>query len=198
VHAGAPALFQGLRELKPPTLFGVQWRDPVPFYALTLACALAAYFLVAYVVRSPFGIALQGIRANPRRMGALGFAVVSPPVGAFGLSPIRQKAIAGLYSNSGDAFSEPTPPPMNLVITVCDRAAAEPCPVWPGHPLTARWNVADPALVTGGPDAVRRAFTQTMQVLQQRISLLLALRAEAIERLTHIDASQRDALGIVS
>ncbi len=78
--------FQGLRELKPPTLFGIQWRDPVPFYALTLVCALAAYFLVAYVVRSPFGIALQGIRDNPRRMGALGFAVVSHRVGAYALS----------------------------------------------------------------------------------------------------------------
>ncbi|HEY9239277.1 MAG TPA: branched-chain amino acid ABC transporter permease, partial [Burkholderiaceae bacterium] len=78
--------FQGLRELKPPTLFGVQWRDPVPFYALALVCALAAYFLVAYVVRSPFGIALQGIRDNPRRMGALGFAVVSHRVAAYALS----------------------------------------------------------------------------------------------------------------
>jgi branched-chain amino acid transport system permease protein len=78
--------FQGLRELKPPTLFGIQWRDPVPFYALTLVCALAAYFLVAYVVRSPFGIALQGIRDNPRRMGALGFAVVSHRVAAYALS----------------------------------------------------------------------------------------------------------------
>jgi branched-chain amino acid transport system permease protein len=78
--------FQGLRELKPPTVFGIQWRDPVPFYALTLVCALAAYLLVSHVVRTPFGIALQGIRDNPRRMGALGFAVVSHRVAAYALS----------------------------------------------------------------------------------------------------------------
>ena len=78
--------FQGLRELKPPTVFGIQWRDPVPFYALTLVCALAAYSLVSHVVRTPFGIALQGIRDNPRRMGALGFAVVSHRVAAYALS----------------------------------------------------------------------------------------------------------------
>ena len=78
--------FQGLRELKPPTLFGVQWRDPIPFYGLSLVCALASYFLVVYVVRTPFGIALQGIRDNPRRMGALGFAVVSHRVAAYALS----------------------------------------------------------------------------------------------------------------
>lgn len=78
--------FQGLRELKAPTVFGIQWRDPVPFYALTLVCALAAYGLVSHVVRTPFGIALQGIRDNPRRMGALGFAVVSHRVAAYALS----------------------------------------------------------------------------------------------------------------
>ncbi|HSW09018.1 branched-chain amino acid ABC transporter permease [Aquabacterium sp.] len=78
--------FQGLRELKAPTVFGVQWRAPVPFYALSLVCALAAYGLVAYVVRSPFGIALQGIRDNPRRMGALGYAVVAHRVAAYALS----------------------------------------------------------------------------------------------------------------
>ena len=78
--------FQGLRELKPPTVFGVNWRDPIPFYALSLACALAAYALVSHVVRTPFGIALQGIRDNPRRMGALGYSVVSHRVAAYALS----------------------------------------------------------------------------------------------------------------
>ncbi len=78
--------FQGLRELKPPTVFGIQWRDPVPFYSLTLVCALAAYCLVSHVVRTPFGIALQGIRDNPRRMGALGFSVVTHRVAAYALS----------------------------------------------------------------------------------------------------------------
>ncbi|RZL95911.1 MAG: branched-chain amino acid ABC transporter permease [Variovorax sp.] len=78
--------FQGLRELKPPTVLGINWRDPLPFYALSLACALAAYFLVTHVVRAPFGIALQGIRDNPRRMAALGYSVVSHRVAAYALS----------------------------------------------------------------------------------------------------------------
>jgi branched-chain amino acid transport system permease protein len=78
--------FQGLRELKPPTVFGVNWRDPLPFYFLSLFWALAGYFLVRYVVRAPFGIALQGIRDNPRRMEALGFNVVAHRVAAYALS----------------------------------------------------------------------------------------------------------------
>ncbi len=78
--------FQGLRELKPPTVFGLNWRDPTPFYFLCLFWALAAYFVVKYVVRAPFGIALQGLRDNPRRMAALGYNVVAHRVAAYALS----------------------------------------------------------------------------------------------------------------
>jgi branched-chain amino acid transport system permease protein len=78
--------FQGLRELKPPTVFGVNWRDPLPFYFLALALSLAAYLLVRWIVRTPFGIALQGIRDNPRRMRALGFHVVAHRVAAYALA----------------------------------------------------------------------------------------------------------------
>ena len=78
--------FQGLRELKPPTVFGIGWRDPLPFYFLCLFLALTGYFLVRYVVRSPFGIALQGIRDNPRRMASLGFHVVAHRVAAYALA----------------------------------------------------------------------------------------------------------------
>jgi branched-chain amino acid transport system permease protein len=78
--------FQGLRELKPPTLLGVNWRDPLPFYFLCLGCAMSGYFLVRYVVGAPFGMALQGIRDNPRRMSALGYSVVTHRVAAYALS----------------------------------------------------------------------------------------------------------------
>lgn len=78
--------FQGLREVYPPKVFDIAWRDPVPFYFLTLACALAGYFLVRWVVRAPFGVALQGIRDNPRRMAALGFHVVAHRVAAYALA----------------------------------------------------------------------------------------------------------------
>ncbi len=85
--------FQGLREVYPPKVFGVAWRDPVPFYFLTLACSLAGYFLVRWIVGAPFGIALQGIRDNPRRMNALGFQVVAHRVAAY--------ALAGLIAGVG-------------------------------------------------------------------------------------------------
>lgn len=78
--------FQGLRELKPPTVFGIDWRSPMPFYFLSLFCAMAGYFLVRYVVGAPFGVALQGVRDNPRRMEALGFNVVAHRVAAYALA----------------------------------------------------------------------------------------------------------------
>ncbi|WP_204162232.1 branched-chain amino acid ABC transporter permease [Variovorax sp. WS11] len=78
--------FQGLRELKAPTVLGIAWRDPVPFYFLALACSLGGYLGVHWIVRTPFGIALQGIRDNPRRMRALGFHVVAHRVAAYALA----------------------------------------------------------------------------------------------------------------
>lgn len=85
--------FQGLSRILPPPLFGVDWRAPVPFYYLALACALAAYCAVAYLARSPFGMALQGIRENPRRMRALGFNVNAHRIAAH--------ALAGLMAGAG-------------------------------------------------------------------------------------------------
>ena len=78
--------FQGLREVYPPKVLDIAWREPLPFYLLCLACALAGYALVRHVVRAPFGIALQGIRDNPRRMSALGFNVVAHRVAAYALA----------------------------------------------------------------------------------------------------------------
>ena len=75
--------FQGHQRVYPPNVLGIDWRSPVPFYFLCLAFALAAYFLVKYVIRTPFGIALQGIRDNPRRMNALGFHVTAHRVAAY-------------------------------------------------------------------------------------------------------------------
>jgi branched-chain amino acid transport system permease protein len=78
--------FQGMQKVFPPTLAGVYWRDPLPFYYLTLACALAGYLFVVYLLRTPFGIALQGIRDNPRRMHALGFNVTAHRVAAYAVA----------------------------------------------------------------------------------------------------------------
>lgn len=75
--------FQGFQKVYPPTVLGVDWRSPVPFYFLALACALAGYCFVKWLIRAPFGVALQGIRDNPRRMAALGFHVVAHRVAAY-------------------------------------------------------------------------------------------------------------------
>ncbi|MGE0799940.1 MAG: branched-chain amino acid ABC transporter permease [Lautropia sp.] len=82
--------FQGLQRLLPPTVLGVSFERPVPFYYLALFWALAGYFFVKHVIRTPFGIALQGIRDNPRRMNALGFNVTAHRVAAY--------AVAGLIA----------------------------------------------------------------------------------------------------
>ena len=78
--------FQGKQEVLPPTLAGIYWRDPTPFYYLALFWALAGYLFVVYLARAPFGIALQGIRDNPRRMHALGFHVTAHRVAAYAVA----------------------------------------------------------------------------------------------------------------
>ena len=78
--------FQGFQRVHPPSVFGVNWRDPMAFYHLVLFWSLAGYFFVKHLVRTPFGIALQGIRDNPRRMNALGFHVTAHRVAAYAVA----------------------------------------------------------------------------------------------------------------
>jgi branched-chain amino acid transport system permease protein len=80
--------YSGFNLVLPPQLFGVNWRDPVPFYYLTLGCAALSYAAVVYIARSPFGLALQGVRDNPRRMAALGFNVTAHRVAAHALASV--------------------------------------------------------------------------------------------------------------
>jgi branched-chain amino acid transport system permease protein len=80
--------YSGFNLVLPPRLFGVNWRDPLPFYYLTLACAALCYGAVVYLARSPFGLALQGVRDNPRRMAALGFNVTAHRVAAYALASV--------------------------------------------------------------------------------------------------------------
>jgi branched-chain amino acid transport system permease protein len=80
--------FQGFQKVVPPEVFGVKWREPVPFYFLALVCALVGYFFISWLVRTPFGIALQGVRDNPRRMNALGFNVTAHRVAAYGVAGV--------------------------------------------------------------------------------------------------------------
>lgn len=88
-----------------------------------------------------------------------------------------------LRSKSWDEYAEPGAPQMDMVITVCDDAAAETCPVWPGHPTTAHWGVPDPSRVSGSEDARHRAYMDALSTLQRRVELLVALPLDKLDRL---------------
>ncbi len=87
----------------------------------------------------------------------------------------------GLRSKSWDEFAKPGAPKMDFIFTVCDNAAREVCPVWPGHPMTAHWGVPDPAAVTGTSDQVERAFRDAYVALDRRIGLFLSLPIESLD-----------------
>lgn len=88
----------------------------------------------------------------------------------------------GLRSKNWDEFAAPDAPHMDLIITVCDSAAGEVCPIWPGHPASAHWGYADPS-AGDAPDAAKReAFRQTLHAIQRRLALLLNLPPEKLER----------------
>src|ERR1700722_6631465 len=89
----------------------------------------------------------------------------------------------GLRSKSWDEFAGPDAPKMDFVFTVCDNAAREACPLWPGQPMTAHWGVPDPAAVAGTPEGVERAFRDAFTVLQRRIELFLCLPLASLQRL---------------
>jgi arsenate reductase (thioredoxin) len=88
---------------------------------------------------------------------------------------IARLPTAGLRSKSWDEFAKPNAPPLDFVFTVCDNAAKEVCPVWPGQPITAHWGVADPAAVQGTKAEAERAFRDAFFILERRIDLFLAL-----------------------
>ena len=90
----------------------------------------------------------------------------------------------GLASKSWERFAEPGAPPLDFVITVCDNAAGEVCPVWPGKPITAHWGVPDPAAVRGNPDAMRKAFSEAGRVLGNRIRVFTSLPLNTLDRLS--------------
>lgn len=89
----------------------------------------------------------------------------------------------GLRSKNWDEFAKPSAPEMNFVFTVCDNAAKEVCPVWPGQPITAHWGVADPAAVRGTPEQIERAYRDAFITLERRISMLLCLPLASLDKL---------------
>jgi arsenate reductase len=88
---------------------------------------------------------------------------------------------AGLRSKSWEEFAEPGAPTLDFVFTVCDNAAKEVCPVWPGQPISAHWGVPDPAAVRGTPEEVKRAFREAFLMLDRRIALFLSLPLTSLD-----------------
>ena len=89
----------------------------------------------------------------------------------------------GLRSKSWDEFAQPDAPTLDFVFTVCDNAANEVCPIWPGQPMTAHWGVPDPAAVTGTQQEVDRAYREAFSILERRIGLFLSLPLATIDKL---------------
>ncbi len=92
--------------------------------------------------------------------------------------------VSDLRSKSWDEFAGPDAPQMHFVLTVCDRAAAEECPFWPGQPMSAHWGVPDPASVEGADSVIREAFSETYRILRARISAFVSLPLETLDRLS--------------
>jgi arsenate reductase len=91
--------------------------------------------------------------------------------------------VAGLRSKSWEEFAKPAAPPLNFVFTVCDNAAKEVCPLWPGQPMTAHWGVPDPAAVRGTSEQIEKAFRDAFLMLERRISLFLNLPLASLDGL---------------
>ena len=108
-------------------------------------------------------------------------------VNPFALELLQREGfdISALRSKAWDEFATADSPQMDFIFTVCDNAAGEICPVWPGHPLTAHWGIEDPAAAEGSDEDKRRAFFQAFNRLQRRIALFLALPHDKLDRLAH-------------
>ena len=116
-----------------------------------------------------------------------GYSAGSYPTGHVSPQALKQIAsgsipVEGLRSKSWDEFGKPDAPEIHFVFTVCDREVAEPCPVWPGQPLTAQWSVPDPAGVTGTDDQIERAYFDAYRMLDRRIALFISLPLATLEQ----------------
>jgi arsenate reductase len=131
-----------------------------------------------------------------RSRGFAAYSAGSHPSGTPRPEALRQIASAGmpvegLRSKSWDEFAMPGAPHLDFVFTVCDNAAKEQCPYWPGQPMTAHWGVPDPAAVQGTPEEIARAFRDAFVILDRRIGLFLSLPLGTLEHLAIKSAIDR-------
>ncbi len=135
--------------------------------------------------RSIMAEAILNFRGGPNFRA---YSAGSHPTGRVNPYALRQLEhchlpAAGYRSKSWDEFSKPDAPKFDFVFTVCDNAANEVCPVWPGQPVTAHWGIPDPAAVTGTEEQIQRAFGEAYVALDRRIGLFLALPIQSLDRL---------------
>ena len=134
-------------------------------------------------------ILAEGLMNEAARGRFRAFSAGSHPTGV--VNPFALEALAelriptdGFRSKSWDEFTGPAAPPLDFVFTVCDRAAGETCPFWPGQPMTAHWGVADPAAVVGSDEEKRMAFRATAVTLKRRIDLMLSLPMQSLDSMS--------------
>jgi len=135
--------------------------------------------------RSIMAEAIMNLKGRPNFTA---YSAGSHPSGAVRPEALAQLETArvpanGLRSKSWDEFAQPGAPALDFVFTVCDNAANEICPVWPGQPLTAHWGVPDPAAVRGTAKQIERAYRDAFMTLERRISLFLCLPLSSIDKL---------------
>lgn len=116
------------------------------------------------------------------------YSAGSHPTGTVRPEALRQIELArlpteGLRSKSWEEFAKPGAPHLDFVFTVCDNAAKEVCPLWPGQPMTAHWGVPDPAAAAGSSEQIEKAFRDAFMILDRRISLLLCLPLASLDKL---------------
>jgi arsenate reductase len=133
-------------------------------------------------------IMAEAIMNSKRQPRFTAYSAGSHPTGKVRPEALRQLQAAHIptgsfRSKSWDEFSKPDAPKLDFVFTVCDNAAKEVCPVWPGQPITAHWGVPDPAAVVGTPEQIQKAFRDAFFLLDRRISLFLSLPLASIDRL---------------
>ncbi len=156
-----------------------------PYSVLFLCTGNSARSIMAEAILRQAG----GGRFSAHSAGSQPSGKVNP----FALELLRTSHIAteGLASKPWDRFAGPDAPPLDFVITVCDNAAGEVCPVWPGQPMTAHWGIPDPAAVEGTDDEKRRAFSAASNILANRIRLFISLPLATLDRMS-LQAKLRD------
>jgi arsenate reductase (thioredoxin) len=150
---------------------------PQPYNVLFLCTGNSARSIMAEAIMNQKG-----------RPNFIAYSAGSRPSGLIRPEALRQLETAhlptqNLRSKNWDEFAQPGAPQMNFVFTVCDNAAREECPFWPGQPITAHWGVPDPAAVTSTPDQIERAYREALIILERRISLLLCLPLASLDQL---------------